>query len=79
MTPPKFLMADNTEFPEDVYVIHTEYPRFILHVDSEEMDWMDELDDSSEAEMAELVKELLEKALAFFKTELEIYDSLEED
>ena len=24
---PKFLMADNSEFPEDLFVVHTEYPK----------------------------------------------------
>ena len=26
-------MADNSEFPEDLFVVHTEYPRFILNVE----------------------------------------------
>ena len=25
---PKFLLADNSDFPEDLFVVHTEYPRF---------------------------------------------------
>ena len=32
---PKFVLADNTDFPDDVYVIHLDYPRFILNVQNE--------------------------------------------
>ena len=35
---PKFLLADNSEFPEDLFVVHTEYPRFILNVEEEEVE-----------------------------------------
>ena len=41
---PKFLMADNSEFPEDLFVVHTEYPRFILNVEEEEVEWLDDLE-----------------------------------
>jgi hypothetical protein len=27
---PKFLLGDNTDFPEDIFVIHLDYPRFII-------------------------------------------------
>jgi hypothetical protein len=40
---PKFLLADNSEFPEDLFVVHTEYPRFILNVEEEEVEWLDDL------------------------------------
>ena len=36
-------MADNSEFPEDLFVVHTEYPRFILNVEEEEVEWLDDL------------------------------------
>ena len=39
---PKFLMADNSEFPDDLFVVHTEYPRFILNVEEEEVEWLDD-------------------------------------
>lgn len=27
---PKFLLGDNTDFPEDIFIIHLDYPRFII-------------------------------------------------
>ena len=41
---PRFLIADNEEYPENTYVLHTEKPRFILDVDSEALDQFDETD-----------------------------------
>ena len=28
---PKFLLADNSDFPEDLFVVHTEYPRSVSY------------------------------------------------
>ena len=27
---PKFLLGDNTDYPTAIFVVHTEYPRFII-------------------------------------------------
>ena len=32
MTLPKFLLGDNTDHPEDIFIIHTEYPQFIINL-----------------------------------------------
>ena len=29
---PKFLLGDNTDFPDDIFVIHLDYPRFIINL-----------------------------------------------
>lgn len=68
---PKFLIADNSEYPENVYVIHTEKPRFVIDVDSEEVKWF-----SPEPEGDDEIQNLLQQALAFYESEL---DSYEED
>ena len=28
---PKFLLADNNKFPEDIFVLHIEFPRFMIN------------------------------------------------
>ena len=45
-------MADNSEFPEDLFVVHTEYPRFILNVEEEEVEWLDDLEGDDEETIA---------------------------
>jgi hypothetical protein len=32
---PKFLLGDNTDFPDDIFIIHLDYPRFIINKDDE--------------------------------------------
>ncbi|MBD8346529.1 MULTISPECIES: hypothetical protein [unclassified Dysgonomonas] len=71
---PRFLIADNEEYPENTYVLHTEKPRFILDVDSEEF----EILDGSEVE-EEAMQDLIEQALGFYEAELDKYDEEDED
>ncbi|MDU1903464.1 MAG: hypothetical protein E6772_01665 [Dysgonomonas sp.] len=66
---PKFLIADNEDYPENTYVVHTESPCFILDVDSEEYEIMD---GSQIAE--EDLSELIMQALEFYEKELDRYD-----
>ena len=39
MAIPKFLVGDNTDQPENVYIIHTEYPRFVIDLDTDDVEW----------------------------------------
>ena len=39
MTLPKFLLADNSKFPEDIFVLHTEFPRFLINLKDDEVEW----------------------------------------
>jgi len=36
---PKFILGDNTQFPTAIYVIHTEFPRFIINLETDEVEW----------------------------------------
>ena len=70
---PKFLLADNSKF-EDAFVLHTEYPRFLLNVNTDEVEWLDEMDDSDEEDIENQVKTLLDDAFDFFDTEIQAYE-----
>ena len=39
---PKFLVGDNTECQDSVFIIHTESPRFILNLDTDDVKWLDD-------------------------------------
>lgn len=73
---PKFLMADNSDFPEDLFVVHTEFPRFILNVEEEEVEWFDDLE-GEEEDVANEVNSLIQQAFDFCDAEIEKYE--EED
>ncbi len=71
---PKFLLADNTDFPEAVFVIHTDYPRFVINVVSEEVEWFEDFDEVDERALAEEVENLLQASLDFYERELNRYE-----
>ena len=45
---PKFLIADNSSFEDDLFIVHTEYPRFILNVSNDEVHWLEDFDKEDE-------------------------------
>ncbi len=73
MNTPSFLIADNSQYPDDIYIIHTEYPRFILNVETEDIDWWDNMKGDKEAMDAE-VTDLIEKAFVFLEREMNSYE-----
>ena len=79
MTLPKFLLADNTDFPEDLFVVHTEYPRFILNVEEEEVEWLDDLEGDDEETLANEATKVVEEAFKFCDAELAKYDDEEDE
>ena len=40
MNLPEFLLGDNTDCEDAIFVIHTQYPRFIIDLSSEDMEWL---------------------------------------
>ncbi len=71
---PKFLLGDNTDFPEAVFVIHTEYPRFIINLANDEVEWLEDFDASDEKELATEAESLIEAATEFYDREIARYE-----
>ena len=72
MTLPKFLLGDNTDHQEDIFVVHTEYPQFIINLVNDEIEWMDDLQ-GNEEELAIEIAQLIEEASLFYDREMERY------
>ncbi len=70
---PRFLTADNTDNPDDNFVIHTEYPRFIINLVSDEIDWLEDFTIDNQDNFTNLVAELIDDATAFYDREMERY------
>lgn len=68
---PKFLIANNSELDETLFVVHTEYPRFILNVLNDEMHWLEEFDKEDEATLKSESHPLIESAFTFFDKEMD--------
>ncbi|WP_152287879.1 hypothetical protein [Flavicella marina] len=72
---PKFLLGDNTKANEDdIFVIHTEFPRFIINLKDDEIEMMDDLIGSDEEELSIQVAEFIEEASQFYDDEMKAYE-----
>jgi hypothetical protein len=71
MALPKFILGDNTDFKNAIYVIHTEYPRFVINLEDDSVIWFDDLENENESEATEEVANLISLATAFFDRETE--------
>lgn len=74
MNLPKFLLGDNTDFTEDIFVIHTEFPRFIINLKDDEIEWFEEFSNADEEELSGEVATLIELASKFYDREMERYE-----
>lgn len=71
---PKFLLGDNTDFPEDIFIIHLDYPRFIINLRDDEVEFLEEAEDLDEGELNDEMEGLIELANAFYDREMERYE-----
>lgn len=71
MNLPKFLLADNSQYPEDIFVLHTEYPRFLINLKDDSVEWFEDLEGENEQELANELEKLIEQAGAFYDSEVE--------
>ena len=77
METPKFLIADDSDYPEKIYILHTDFPRFLLDVETEEIEWFDELEEEPDVDLETEIAELMEKAFDFFDHEMNSYEDEE--
>lgn len=71
---PKFILGDNTDYPDAIYIIHTEFPRFILNLEDDEVEWMEEFDEHDEKEISSETENLIQLASDFYDREIERYN-----
>lgn len=70
---PKFLLGDNTAYPDSVFVIHTDYPRFIMNITTDELEWLEMFDATDEKELKTETDHLIREAIDFYDNELKNY------
>lgn len=71
MEVPKFLIADNSSLEDEIFVLHTSYPRFLLNVSNDDVLWLEEFSQEDQNELEKVTQSLIEEALAFFDREIE--------
>lgn len=75
MSLPKFILGDNTDYPESTFIIHTEFPRFVLNLENDEVEWFEEFDEHDQKELETEAETLIKEATDFYDREVERYES----
>lgn len=74
MTLPKFILGDNTAYPNAIFVIHTEFPRFIINLEDDEVEWFEDFDEEDQEELEAETENAIKEATAFYDAEIAKYD-----
>ena len=70
---PKFLMGDHSEYNDSLFVIHTEYPRFVINLTDDEVHFLENILGENEEELSEEMAHLIEEASLFYDKEVASY------
>ena len=73
MNLPKFLLGDNTDCKQDIFVIHTEFPRFVINLVDDEIEWLEDFQGEDQEELEGEVAVLIGLATEFYDREMERY------
>ena len=71
---PKFILGDNTDYPNAIFVIHTEFPRFIINLEDDEVEWFEDFDQEDQREIEMETEGLIQKASEFYDREVARYE-----
>jgi len=71
---PKFILGDNTDLPDAIFVIHTEFPRFIINLENDEVEWFEDFDEHDEKELELETENLIKQATDFYDREISRYE-----
>lgn len=71
---PKFILGDNTDHPNAIFIIHTEFPRFIINLENDEVEWFEEFDQHDEKELETETENYIQQATDFYDREIARYD-----
>ena len=74
MTLPEFILGDNTDYPDAIFVIHTEFPRFIINLENDEVEWLEDFDQHDEKELLNETENVIKEASEFYDREISRYE-----
>ncbi|MDT0606929.1 hypothetical protein [Croceitalea rosinachiae] len=71
---PKFLLGDNTDYPNGIFIVHTAFPRFVINLEDDELEWLEEFDKEDESELEAEMENMIKAATAFYDREVSRYE-----
>ena len=70
---PKFMLGDNTDYAQAIFVVHTEYPRFVLDLANDELEWLEDISSEDQKELSLQAEQLILEAGEFNDREVSRY------
>ena len=70
MNVPKFLLSSNSDLPEELFIVHTEFPRYILNIINDQIFLLEEFDENDIKEIKNQTQILINQALDFYDKEI---------
>ena len=67
---PKFLLADNSKFGEAIFVLHTDYPKFLINIVDDSIYWFEEFNKEEKKELDLITTKLIQDAFDFYDNEI---------
>lgn len=71
---PKFLLANNNNYPDDIFVLHTEFPRFIINLKDDELEFLEDVSSEDEEDLSREIATLIDAAGSFYDKEMEEFE-----
>ncbi len=71
---PKFLLGDNTDYTDDIFVIHTHFPRFIIDLATDDVTILEDVKESEQADLESEMEHLVQQAYEFYDREIQRFD-----
>ena len=71
---PKYLLGDNSDYPTAIFVIHTAFPRFIINLENDEVQWLEDFDSQDQKEIETETENFIREATEFYDREIDRYE-----
>ena len=72
---PKYLLGDNTDYPDAIFIIHTEFPRFVINLANAEVEGLEEFDQHDQKELETETENYIREATEFYDREVARYEN----
>jgi hypothetical protein len=71
---PEFLLADSSESPASIFVIHTTFPRFVINLQNDEIEWWETFQEEDKEIAIDQVSSWIKAATDFYDREISTYE-----
>jgi len=71
---PEFLLADSSDHPDAIFVVHTTFPRFVINLQNDEIEWWENFKKEDKEAATQELAHWIEQATQFYDREISKYE-----